>query len=388
MTCYNKCSHEQEILDRLANIENKDLHTVQTVNGVYGPFITLDFPDIDTYTELVNKVDNAIYVKNLLDYSTDPITFKARVIMHDNSVAEKVLPPVTEVNLGIMTPEGYQQIWKNKSNIEKMMAGSVIPAGNLNTSDPTQEQLTALWVQAMTDQPSDGDRLMNLYDNVVYLFASGVWYPISLASTPQATNSTLGTVKGSVSDGKCQVELDGTLSVNGWDSTQEAILDKVDKVPAIHTYRKAYCIDSIEGNNEVSIVVDNPETCGANNIPTRMANGNILLPSLALIDQPYYAVRKDYVDGKIKSASSISILTTDWVTNTDSADLYALGYLYQYTIPVTGMLATMIPSVIPDYATFVSSVLWFRAQSVDGGITIYSKTNVGMTILTAFGQVI
>ena len=388
MTCYDPCSTEEEILERLATIETTLLHVVQTVNGVYGPFITLDFPDVASYTELVNKVDNAIYVENLLDYSTSPIAFKARVTMHDNSVAEKVLPPVTQVNLGVMTPEGYRQIWKNKSNIEKMMSGSVIPAGNIGTDTPTQEQLTALWVQGMTDAPTDGDRLINLYDNVVYLYASGVWYPISLASTPQATNSTLGTVKGSLEPGKIQVELDGTQSVNGWDATQEAVLNKVDKVSAIHTYRKVYCVDSTDGNNEVSIVVDNPETCGHNHIPTRTWNGNILLPSVSLIDQPYYAVRKEYVDGKIRSASSISILTTDWVANTDSADLYALGYLYQYTIPVTGMLDTMIPTVIPDHATYVSGVLWGRCQSVTGGVTIYSKTNITMTILSVYGVVI
>lgn len=388
MICYNKCSHEQEILDRLANIENKDLHTVQTVNGVYGPFITLEFPDTESYLELVDRVDNAVYVKDVLPYSASPTALKFVAKMHDDTVVEKVLPPVSELNIGAMTPEGYRQIWLNKSNIEKMMFGTIIPAGDMGTADPTQEQMTALWIQGMTDPPTDGDRLMNLFDNVVYLYASGVWYPISLASTPMATNYSLGTVKGSLLPGKTQVELDGTQSVNGWDDVQAAMQGKVDELQAINTYRQAYIKDAIGGIGEVAVVVDNPETCGDGHIPTRTWNGNLVLPSLVSIDQPYYAVRKDYVDNKIKAVSNVTILSTDWVSNTDSGELLASGYSYKYTIPVAGMLATMIPTVVPDYATYISGVLWYRAQSVAGGITIYSKSNMEITILTAYGQVI
>lgn len=369
MTCYNKCSHEQEILDRLANIENKDLHTVQTVNGVYGPFVTLEIPDVTFLTDQVeqNKEDittlntdldttndnvaGLTYVEEILSYEATPTTFKARVKMRDDTVVEMVLPPVSELDVGVMTPSAYTQVWTNKAQIEQMLLGTSIPTGDLGMATPTQLQLTTLWTTTMARDPADGDRVMNTYNNVVWLFATGLWYAISSASTPQATNSTLGTVKGSTADGKAQVELDGTLSVNGWDATQENILSKIPKTDIVTSI----------GASPSDVKV-----------PSEKASKNAL----------------DLKNDKSVSVSNITILNTNWIANTDSADLYALGYLYQYTIPVPGVSAAMIPTVVPAYAVAISGNLWSRCQSVTGGITIYSRSNEEITILTALGQVI
>ena len=412
MSCYDKCGYDEVTRERVSELEARERLYVQTVNGVYGPFVTLPIPDVDSLTIQVGEntediialesssIDHGArldtieesYIKAPQDYEGSATGIFRRDLMEDGvTVVRKAFPIVSETKMGAMTPEAYLLLEQCDQRLDAMEAGSTaFPAVDLLTATPTQGQLTTAFEASQGRLPGNYDRILNTFENnnTVYLWATSAWYVIAGGSVPKATLTTLGTVMGSESDGKAYVEADGTLSVNGWDATQEAILDKVDKVPAIHTYRKVYCIDSIEGNNEISIVVDNPETCGHNNIPTRTWSGNIVLPSLSQIDQPYYAVRKDYVDRKIKSASNITILNTNWVANVDSADLHALGYVYQYTIPVTGMLATMIPTVIPDYATYVSGVLWGMCQSVTGGVTIYSKTNITMTILSVYGVVI
>ena len=106
MTCHNKCSHEQEILDRLANIENKDLHTVQTVNGVYGPFITLDFPDVQqvkgvmVFEELgyknIEYSDNLIITFGYRNVRSININYKYFTINDDNY--ESLTIPISDIN--------------------------------------------------------------------------------------------------------------------------------------------------------------------------------------------------------------------------------------------------------------------------------------------------
>jgi len=54
MTCYDPCAHEQEILNRLATVEGDLLHYVQTINGVYGPFITINSLPISVSTEVTS----------------------------------------------------------------------------------------------------------------------------------------------------------------------------------------------------------------------------------------------------------------------------------------------------------------------------------------------
>jgi len=84
MTCYDPCSKEEEILERLATLEANQLTMVKTVNGVYGPFITLDFPDVNELIQLINGIEtNSVYKH--LDYNGTYIDDLNTIITNRNT---------------------------------------------------------------------------------------------------------------------------------------------------------------------------------------------------------------------------------------------------------------------------------------------------------------
>lgn len=453
MTCFDPCSKEQEILDRLATLENALRNYVQTVNGVYGPFVLIDIPDIsdinnnikqntsdidalEVKTDQTNEdIAGLTFVKNLEDYTATIESLTQRVMMRDGTIASKVLPVVSALQMGAMTPSGYQQIWTNRDLINGLLNNSAIADGDLGGTT-VQAEITAFNEGFRSRTSIDGDRVLDTSTVLLWIYASGTWYPLSESATPQATNTSLGTVKGSSVPGQFQVELDGTCSVNNWDyetgrlsdvitsdglklpktgGTMTGVLtmdlaflkarynpDSANKFWDLEVYKttneRVYIQRMGNGtvNNFLEMSVFNPSGTLNSSIFLKRddSEGWVVIPTRAspgADDAVAYGQLSTLLTTKQNkniSVSNVSILSTDWIANVDSADLVSKGYLYQYTIPVTDMLATMIPEVMPSYNDRITGYLWGWAESVDGGVTIYSKSARSMTISWITGTVV
>lgn len=158
---------------------------------------------------------------------------------------EIVLPVVDATHAGIMNSATYQTIQDNAANIDAILDAAVAISGLSATV--TQAQLTAAWKQA-TGRTTlvNGAKINDSTNQKVwsYYTNTNTWYAATntaQVTVSQATNTSLGIVKGSTTNGKIAVESDGSLSLNGYDalsstsSTSAAAIEtlqsgKVDKV--------------------------------------------------------------------------------------------------------------------------------------------------------------
>lgn len=104
--------------------------------------------------------------------------------------------------------------------------GGALAAYNFGTSVPTQQQLTdyALTMLGISDplQIWNATHVTNLYDNNVWQLNNTQntnptifeWVPIGNAQVSQATQNSLGTVKGSTATDGISINSDGSMSVN------------------------------------------------------------------------------------------------------------------------------------------------------------------------------
>lgn len=158
------------------------------------------------------------------DDSTVTIT-KTIGNIKDNTSAETALPlPVaSETTAGVMSPAIYTSFQNVASKVEAMEGGS-IELSDL-AADVSQEDLTAAWKEATgkTDLINDAKILDTANDKVwTYYANTNKWVSVptgaEVISIGIATEDTTGVVKSSNTAGMIKVEVDGTMSLNGYDT--------------------------------------------------------------------------------------------------------------------------------------------------------------------------
>ncbi|MDR0559119.1 MAG: hypothetical protein LBG92_03050 [Prevotellaceae bacterium] len=142
------------------------------------------------------------------------------------------LPVASTTQHGVMPREAYAQMQNNTSRIGALEGRSTRYAVTL-PNNPTQSQLTALYNSASGNSGNpaiDAVRLVDVQKNQVWTWfaTDNQWHGPESDTVQQATNTSLGIVKGSTTMGKVFVETDGTQSLNGWD----AVKTKLDGVAA------------------------------------------------------------------------------------------------------------------------------------------------------------
>ena len=142
------------------------------------------------------------------------------------------LPVADATQAGVINAATYQAIQKAVSDIEAMSNASVSVSGL--SANPTQAELTAAWQAALstTDTPSNNAKIWETDNNKGWTYFSNTaqWTltqsgTSATVSIDQFTNTSLGTIKGSMVDGQVHAEADGTGSVNGWDTVVDDVTD-------------------------------------------------------------------------------------------------------------------------------------------------------------------
>lgn len=179
--------------------------------------------------------------------STVSITKTVGTLDGDDTAVPMAMPVANADQAGVMNAATYNAVQQNSENINSILNGAI--AIDTLPANPTQEQLTEAYKQA-TGQTEVINRA-SIYDEpnqTVWYYYENVkeWKAIDAkptVSVAQATNTTLGIVKGSTQPGQNAVEPDGSMSLNGWDAVQEDIRTALDLIDGKTTpYNPKYVV--------------------------------------------------------------------------------------------------------------------------------------------------
>lgn len=139
------------------------------------------------------------------------------------------LPVVNTTNAGILNAKDYRFFQEYDARIRAVEGVSKIYLVELPSDNPSSQQITLAYTSQWPDAPNpplEGTVVVDpARNNLSYRWntQSNTWYKISEVAVNQFTNTTLGTIKGSTSDGEVQANADGTGSVTGWDTVKANI---------------------------------------------------------------------------------------------------------------------------------------------------------------------
>lgn len=133
----------------------------------------------------------------------------------------RVLPIVSDENVGVMTPEAYSEIGSLRADVNALinMGGRFIGVSfatkaNLNSYVVPSTVKNGDFTYVLDDETKNNSTTRYVRNGTSWDFTFVIEYdPIGTANT-----TTLGIVKSKNADGKVFVETDGTMSVVGWDS--------------------------------------------------------------------------------------------------------------------------------------------------------------------------
>lgn len=136
------------------------------------------------------------------------------------------IPIANAVNAGLMTPESVTALQQLGTRVSALENTNI----HLLYDEDLRPTPADIRQFVINEGYTDTTQWVNITVDV--LGSTNVWryfdathgWTEQVPVVARATNTTLGIVKGSQTDGKIYVEDDGTLSVNGWNDLQDVIL--------------------------------------------------------------------------------------------------------------------------------------------------------------------
>jgi len=200
-----------------------------------------------------NKIDKSVLPDALVEVTVE--SQESAVLLNTKSkstatgattTTTDALPVANSEHHGVMSKEAYAQLQELETRTAALEGASRRYPVHLGTEPLTQaqyQQAYELAANAPGQTPPDGATLVNLDNNhaITYFENAGAtnehWIDRGIDTVAVATNLIVGIVKGTESTaGKIFVELDGSMSVNGWDalvsSVQTHIADAVRHITA------------------------------------------------------------------------------------------------------------------------------------------------------------
>ena len=194
----------------IANIKNGNTVVQKAYKDQYGNTIDLVYAKLVNLNDLVKQVGFAVEGDNAV------ITYKTK----DNTVSSVTVPLATSTKAGLMSPSDVAQI---ATLVAKVASFEELTRrlSYTDKSNPSKAEILAFVKECgYTDE-------RQFYGIKVIVSATShvwVWYDnldefadVGVETVSQATQSSLGTVKGSNVRGKGYIENDGTISFVGYD---------------------------------------------------------------------------------------------------------------------------------------------------------------------------
>lgn len=209
--------------------------------------------DVITLRPLVNDSINKV------DVEGDASTVYHRALHNSGVVENDALPVASDTKAGVMSASMYVGFNGSIQNLQARMAvlegvGITYQLTGL-PDNATSEQITAAFREQYPNVPlSAGIRAADYDMAKIWQYSGTAWIQLTSINIEKATSTALGVVKGSetstTNEGKIFVELDGSMTVIGWDTLKAmatAAEQSVDNLEPKVTQQTAK-IDALEGD--------------------------------------------------------------------------------------------------------------------------------------------
>ena len=194
-----------------------------------------------------------------VDVEGDASTVYHRALHNSGVVENDALPVASDTKAGVMSAGMYVGFNGSIQNLQARMA--VLEGVGLTyqltglPDNPSDAQITAAFQAQYPNVPLMAGIRVADYDKAkIWQYSGTAWIQLTSLNINVATSSALGLVKGSetstTNDGKIFVEVDGSMTVIGWDTLKAlatAAKQSVDNLESKVTQQSAK-IDALEGD--------------------------------------------------------------------------------------------------------------------------------------------
>lgn len=194
-----------------------------------------------------------------VDVEGDASTVYHRALHNSGVVENDALPVASDTKAGVMSAGMYVGFNGSIQNLQARM--SVLEGVGLTyqltglPDNATSEQITAAFRDQYPNVPlSAGIRAADYDKAKIWQYSGTSWIQLTSINIDKATSTALGVVKGSetstTNEGKIFVEVDGSMTVIGWDTLKAlatAAKQSVDNLEPKVTQQSAK-IDALEGD--------------------------------------------------------------------------------------------------------------------------------------------
>lgn len=209
--------------------------------------------DVITLKPLVNDSIKKV------DVEGDASTVYHRALHNSGIVENDALPVASDTKAGVMSAGMYVGFNGSIQNLQARM--SVLEGVGLTyqltglPDNPSDAQITAAFREQYPNVPlSAGIRAADYDKAKIWQYSGTAWIQLTSINIDKATSTALGVVKGSetstTNEGKIYVEVDGSMTVIGWDTLKAlatAAKQSVDNLEPKVTQQSAK-IDALEGD--------------------------------------------------------------------------------------------------------------------------------------------
>ena len=202
-----------------------DITAQRDLNDYLDKVDTAVQPDDLDYDLVQDLSINSNGSTSVVQLDADKINLKTK----DTTTKNIPLPVASSTKAGVMNSATFDAVQDNSNAINMILGGMVAVTGL--SSSPTQSELTTAWEEASgLDAPSNYAKILDVDNNKYWTYYTNLstWFPSSAdiqVSVSTFTNSTLGLIMGSTTDGQIYAESNGTGSVNGWDALSATVAD-------------------------------------------------------------------------------------------------------------------------------------------------------------------
>lgn len=187
------------------------------------------------------------------------------------------LPVASASSAGVMNSATYIAVETLEQRVAALEGQVKTYLVVLPNTTPTQAEITATYRTAYPSAPNpplDGTVVIDSEKDLYYQWVGGSsqWIKLSGQQIGMFTNSTLGTIKGSTTEGQISAEADGTGSLNGYDVLKSGIAANTTALGTLTTR-----VGAVETKNTSQDTAINTNTTNISALTTRVttAEGEI-----------------------------------------------------------------------------------------------------------------